>query len=310
MNFSLDAEVRTVIVQCTSLLVDAGIARDAGITDAFQARAVCEHEVKLLLTEACGIGMNKLDTSILMRDRVGTITDEESLVRFGLWLERRLAREPLQHITGHAPFRYLDLEVGPGVFVPRPETEILIDEVISYIQHRCLQRPLIVDLCAGSGALGLAAATEINSSTVKAVEISEEAIAYTRRNAERVSAKNYEVILGDAADAQTYVGLNGSVDVVISNPPYVPERDIPTQVETRDFDPEIALYGGSSDGMHIPRLIIQRANTLLKPGGLLVMEHDWQQGQQTCEAASVTGFSVTMTKKDLAGKDRYLYAIK
>lgn len=311
VSTQLTDDVRTVITQCARLLVQAGVARGTGISDEAQALAVCEHEVLLLLSQLCGVSPGQIQAVAMLGGKMNAICTDDQIVQFSSWLWRRKNREPLQHIMGHAPFRFLDLDVGHGVFIPRPETELLVDDALEFVHTQKMEAPIIVDLCAGSGALGLAAATEIPDSTVYAVELFDEAFAYAQRNVYKVGAeRNYTLIQGDATNPQILEDINGTVDIVLSNPPYVPQTDIPTQTEVREFDPESALYGGSSDGMLIPQKIMKRAYDLLKSGGLLVMEHDWQQGSVTRECAHSVGFVHTVTKQDLAKKDRYLYALK
>ncbi|OTA26124.1 protein-(glutamine-N5) methyltransferase, release factor-specific [Alloscardovia macacae] len=344
--------VRTVLQQCAHALYEAGVGSVAG-SDA-DARAVAAHEARVLFAEAFSLTSSDVQAAVLMDKRVEELDwavgaraaessparSHDSLTFFAHWVARRCQREPLQRIVGHAPFRYLDLKVGPGVFIPRPETELLVDEALEYAKYvraRRAQedegdergegpegaegaekaRPLrIVDLCAGSGALGLAAATEIPGSEVWAVELSETAYAYTQKNADLVRGAHpdirvrYDAIRADATSSETLEDLDGTVDILLSNPPYIPQKDIPEQIEAREYDPALALYGASDDGMKVPAAIIRRASMLLKPGGLLLMEHDWQQGETTRAVAEECGFEQVQTKKDFAGKDRYLYAVK
>ncbi|MEE1296945.1 MAG: peptide chain release factor N(5)-glutamine methyltransferase, partial [Bifidobacterium sp.] len=238
------------------------------------------------------------------------------LARYAALVERRATREPLQYIVGTAPFRYLELAVGPGVFIPRPETETVVQEALDWITRQGLYSPRVVDLCAGSGAIGLAIATEVPGAQVWGVELSPDAARWAMRNVERTAARfpdiaaNYHLEVGDATGMMTLAQLDGTVDVVISNPPYVPERDVPEQPEVRDWDPDSALYGGSADGMLIPERIIMRAHTLLRPGGLFVMEHDVTQATRTVAFAQANAFRDVRTGYDLTGRPRYLVATK
>lgn len=191
--------------------------------------------------------------------------------RFAALLTRRCAREPLQHLTGRAPFRRLDLAVGPGVFVPRPETEVVADLAIAACSG--LPRPLVVDLCTGSACLALALADEVPGAQVHAVELSAEALAWARRNVEATGLPvtiHHDDVTGDLA---TLADLRGRVDVVVSNPPYVPPDAVPVDVEVARHDPEQALYGLGEDGLQIPRAVVAAAARLLRPGGVLVVEH-------------------------------------
>ena len=239
--------------------------------------------------------------------------------RFAAMLARRVSREPLQYIVGHAAFRYLDLQVGPGVFIPRPETELVVQEGLDWLATQRIAAPRVVDLCAGSGAIGLSIVTETADAEVWAVELSERTAAWTRRNAEAVLGtartgsgmdRRYHPVLGDAADSSVLAELDGTVDLVVTNPPYVPESEIPEQPEVRDYDPELALYGGSPDGLLIPGRIIDRAAALLRPGGLLVMEHDISQGAALVAYAQARGFSHARTGRDWTARPRYLVAVR
>ena len=238
------------------------------------------------------------------------------LEAFHTMIDRRARREPLQHITGHAPFRYLDLKVGPGVFIPRPETELIVQEGIDWITRNGGYHARVVDLCAGSGAIGLAVVTEVPGSEVWAVEKSERTAEWTRRNLNETAQAhpsiigNYHLEIGDATQMPTLHQLDGTIDIVLTNPPYVPLSEIPEQPEVRDYDPDMALYGGSADGTLIPERIILRAGKLLRPGGLLVMEHDISQGERLAAYANAHGFANTRVRNDYTGRPRYLISGK
>ena len=270
-----------------------------------------EHDVKLLLAEAAGCELSDVDKAMLMGDPI-----DYDAERFGAMLARRANREPLQYIVGHAPFRYLDLEVGPGVFIPRQETELVAQEGIDWITRNGLYNPRVVDLCAGSGAIGLSIVTEVPGSHVWGVEINQQAVAWTRRNIAATMrrwpalASNYELEIGDATNATTLAKLDGSIDMVITNPPYVPQNNIPDQPEVRDHDPELALYGGSADGTLIPERIIRRASRLLRAQGLFVMEHDISQGDRLAAFARINGFEQVHVRNDYTNRPRYLVAVK
>lgn len=259
-----------------------------------------EHDAKLLLAEALHVDLRDVDKAMLMGDdteRLAGKNDAESaLERFRAMLDRRARREPLQHITGHAPFRYLDLKVGPGVFVPRPETELVVQEGIDWTTSHGMYSARVVDLCAGSGAIGLSFAMEVPGSEVWAVEKSATAAEWTRRNLDETVrrhpniAGNYHLDIADATQMPTLSQLDGTIDIVLTNPPYVPLADIPEQPEARDYDPDLALYGGSADGTLIPERIIARAAKLLRADGLMVMEHDITQGERLAAFARTCGF--------------------
>lgn len=275
------------------------------------------HDAKLLLAESAGRSLSDVDKAVLMDDAFSQFAPSpEARGAFESMLGRRESREPLQHIVGHAPFRYLELEVGPGVFVPRPETELVVQEAIDWITAHGLYSPRVVDLCAGSGAIGLAIATEVPGAQVWAVELDTQAAQWTRRNMHKVGERfpdlvaNYRLEVADATCPVTLATLDGTADVVISNPPYIPLTNVPQQPEVRDFDPDTALYGGSADGMMIPERIIVRAAALVRKGGLFVMEHDITQGDRTVAFARANGFTEARTHADLTGRPRYLVATR
>ncbi|GAB4078408.1 peptide chain release factor N(5)-glutamine methyltransferase [Nostocoides australiense] len=195
--------------------------------------------------------------------------------RLGDLIEGRSHRIPLQHLTGRAYFRHLTLQVGPGVFVPRPETEMVAGLAIE-AARAAGPAPVVVDLGTGSGAIALAVADEVPAARVYAVELSDLAVAWARRNVEALGSP-VELRQGEAAAA--FPELEGGVDVVVSNPPYIPAGQVPVDPEVRDHDPELALYGGSADGLTIPLAVAARAARLLRPGGVFVMEHADTQGE-------------------------------
>lgn len=281
-----------------------------------------EHDAKVLFAEAFDADLQSVDKAMLMGGGPSALAGSTGNVvgaameRFHAMVDRRAKREPLQHITGHAPFRYLDLHVGPGVFVPRPETELVVQEGIDWTVEHGMYSAKVVDLCAGSGAIGLSFVTEVPGSEVWAVEKSEAAAKWTRRNIEAVAeryptiASNYHLEIADATQMPTLRQLDGTIDIVLTNPPYVPLADIPEQPEARDHDPDMALYGGSADGTLIPERIIDRAARLLKPGGLMVMEHDISQGDRLAVFARSKGFGQVRVHDDYTGRPRYLAAVK
>ena len=214
-------------------------------------------------------------------------------------VERRAAREPLQHITGRAAFRSLELAVGPGVFVPRPETETVAQVAIDALMSVASASPVAVDLGTGSGALALALATEVPHSSVVGVENSARAFVWTKQNARGVD--NLRLVFADLAVAVPE--LDGTVDVVVSNPPYIPVGAIPRDPEVRLHDPEHALYGGA-DGLDVVRAVSVRARALLRTGGTLVLEHGELQGAAIRELLTADGWRAPVTTPDLLGRDR------
>ncbi|QNV40709.1 peptide chain release factor N(5)-glutamine methyltransferase [Rothia amarae] len=215
-------------------------------------------------------------------------------------IAERAQRIPLQHLTGVAYFRQLELAVGPGVFIPRPETEELVSRVLTEVDSQQTSPLKIVDLCTGSGAIAASIDVERPGHSVFAVELSELAIAWTTRNIVGTAVK---LIHEDATRA--LAGHESTFDIVASNPPYIPNGAVPQDTEVREYDPQMALYGGSEDGLKIPRTICQRAAELLKPGGFLIMEHAETQrdGMRTILAES--GFERIESIDDLTGRPRH-----
>ena len=228
-------------------------------------------------------------------------------------LRRREAREPLQRITGRMFFRGLELECRPGVFIVRPETEVVagvaIEAVLARERGRVAGGPLVVDLCTGSGAIAAAVAAEVPAARVIAVELADDAAVAAVAACERHAPGRVRVVQADAAAPSTLAELDGSVDVVVTNPPYVPAGAI-EDVETASYDPRLALFGGGEDGLDLPVALVRRAAALLHDDGLLVMEHDAGQGRALREAALAVGFREASTGQDLTGRDRFLRAVR
>ena len=220
---------------------------------------------------------------------------------------RREAREPLQHITGIAYFRQLELHVGRGVFVPRPETESVAQLAIDALSAAQTPEPIAVDLGTGSGAIALAMAVEVPTARVFAVEKSTDAFPFTRKNFEKYEHTGARLVLGDLRDE--FAELNGTVDVVASNPPYIPADAIPRDPEVRDYDPNLALYGGA-DGMDVIHLVSATASRLLRAGGYLVIEHADNQGEQVRQLLLADGWHEVQKHQDLTGRDRSVSAKK
>jgi release factor glutamine methyltransferase len=216
-----------------------------------------------------------------------------------------MERIPLQHITGIAYFRNLELFVGPGVFVPRPETEVVAQFAISELM-KVSNEPVAVDLCTGSGAIAISLATEVPRSKVYAWELNPDSEPWLRKNIRG----NVELVMADiAADHKLFAELEGLVDVVISNPPYIPTDAVPRDPEVRLHDPSLALYGGE-DGMDIMRVVSRRALELLKPGGLLVVEHADNQAQIVADLFKADGWKEIESHHDLSSRDRAVTARK
>jgi release factor glutamine methyltransferase len=229
----------------------------------------------------------------------------EQLEAFLFALARREKREPLQHITGKAAFRSLELSVGPGVFIPRPETEQVVQYAIDYLRQ--LPRPgVAIDLGTGSGAIAIAMAVEVPQTKVYAVELSQSAFDFAAKNIEGNGA-SVELRLG--AMQEVVSDLVGGLDVVISNPPYIPDSAIPIDPEVRNFDPELALYGGE-DGLDVIRDISGIAAALLRAGGLLVLEHADGQSDDIRELLLNDGWLSVSAFQDATMRYRTITAIR
>jgi release factor glutamine methyltransferase len=232
--------------------------------------------------------------------------------RFWDDIARRQAREPLQHITGLAYFRYLDLQVGPGVFVPRQETEVMTGWAIDRLAEMDVTEPVVADLGTGSGAISLAIAQEVPGALVHAVEADPLARQWTQRNIARCAAAAPHtagrVRLHDGDFAGALPDLDGSVDLVISNPPYIPLGSwVPPEVG--EYDPATALWGGT-DGLDAIRVIEGVARRLLRPGGRVAVEHGAPQGAAVYWVfAEEEGWRETRNHQDLAGRDRFVTAM-
>ncbi|MGA8046339.1 MAG: peptide chain release factor N(5)-glutamine methyltransferase [Dermatophilaceae bacterium] len=254
-----------------------------------------------LAAHVLGCADEEVRRRMLLRHEV----DADVQRSYGALVAERAQRIPLQHLTGVAAFRHLTLRVGPGVFVPRPETEVVaqaaVDEALGGGPH-----PLVVDLCTGSGAIALAIASEVPGARVIGVEIDALAIGWAQAN-RAATGLEVELLHDDATAALPE--LEGTVDVVVSNPPYIPEGMEPLDPEVRDHDPAVALYGGSEDGLRIPLAVGARAARLLRPGGLLVMEHADSHGRSLPERLERTGAWCELADHlDLSGRPRFVTA--
>lgn len=225
---------------------------------------------------------------------------------FAALLARRAAREPLQHLTGLAPFRHLELRVGPGVFVPRPETEAVAQLAIDALRAVPDPAPIAVDLGTGSGALALAMATEVPHAQVHAAENAVDAFIWAKENF-AIHAPAARLAFIDLAGA--FPELDGTVSVVVSNPPYVPDAAIPRDPEVRFWDPPSALYGGA-DGLDVVRILSGVALRLLRPGGTLVIEHGEWQGAEIRGILTGDGWRAAATHPDLTTRDRATTALR
>lgn len=270
---------RSLLSGAARTLADAGVASP-------------EADAATLLAHVLGTSRGSL---VLLEE-----VDEEHATAYAGLVARRALRVPLQHLTGTTTFRHVELVVGPGVFVPRPETELLAGWAVERARER--EAPVVVDLCAGSGAIAAAVKDEVPHARVHAVELSPEAHAYAQRNLVDVDLR-----LGDAFEA--FDDLLGSVDVVVCNPPYVPlEAWESVAVEARDHDPHLALFSGQ-DGLDAIRVLAHRAADLLREGGVLGVEHADVQGESVPAVLAATGrWTDVRDHPDLAGRARFTTA--
>jgi release factor glutamine methyltransferase len=261
--------------------------RDAGVESP-------EHDAEVLLAHVLGVERSRL----ALVDDVPAPAAEE----YAVLVARRAAREPLQHLTGTAWFRHVELLVGPGVFVPRPETELLAGWAVESASP--LDGPVVVDLGTGSGAIAKAVAHEVPAARVYAVELDEAAHGWAVRN---LAGTGVDLRQGDLAVA--FDDLAGAVDVVVSNPPYIPhEAWESVAAEVRDHDPDLALYA-SGDGLDTIRVVEERAALLLRPGGVVGVEHADLQGESAPAVFSGTDrWEQVRDHRDLAGRPRFLTA--
>lgn len=297
----IDATLDTEIRRAAARLEEAGIA-------APEADAVA------LTAYVLGVEPGEVRRRAILRE---TVTADLSL-RLGDLVGERARRIPLQHLTGMAHFRRLTLQVGPGVFIPRPETEVVAQAAIDATrrsagaagpQGAVCDAPLVVDLCTGSGAIALAIKDEVPQAQVVGVESDPLAYGWAVANRDQ-SGLDVELVEGDATiELPGLAALEGQVDVVVSNPPYIPTGMVPIDPEVRDHDPAAALYGGSDDGLRIPLAVAARAAALLRDGGLLVMEHADSQGELLPARLRTSGeWTDVADHPDLTGRPRFVTA--
>jgi release factor glutamine methyltransferase len=267
---------------------------------------------------AAGVPSPEYDAAELLAHVLGTTRsrlqlDEPELTAaqaaaYDALIARRAAREPLQHLTGSTGFRYVDLEVGPGVFVPRPETELLagwaIEQATRLVSTSSTGEVVVVDLCTGSGAIARAVAHELPAAKVYAVELDERAHEWAVRN---LAGTGVELRHGDMTDA--FPELDGTVDIVVCNPPYIPlEAWESVAPEARDHDPHLALFSGE-DGLDAIRILERRAAALLKDGGVVGAEHADVQGESAPAVFAAAGrWRDVRDNLDLAGRPRFVTA--
>jgi release factor glutamine methyltransferase len=285
--------VRPLLIQAASQLREVGVASP-------------EQEARQLLAYAAGIELARVP----LLDAV----EDDQASNFQSLINKRVCRIPLQHLTGRAHFRYLELEVGPGVFVPRPETEVMTGWAIEQLRPMVYavargeskHLPVVVELGTGSGAIAKSIATELTGTRVHAVELSEEAAAYAARN---LADTTVEIHVQDMIGALPE--LNGTVDLVIANPPYIPLDAFESVVpEVRDHDPVLALFSGE-DGLDAIKTVVVEAARLLRPAGLVCAEHADLQGEAVQRILlEHGGFAGIRDHPDLAGRPRFVTAIR
>jgi release factor glutamine methyltransferase len=259
-------------------------------------------DAEILFAHLLGLTRMELHNPIALERALAEVSDESAIVEsYTELIKRRCNHEPVQYITGTAGFRNLDLAVGPGVLVPRPETEGLVEEVLKHIAN--LPGPVsVIDLGAGSGAMAISIATEAPNTHVIAVEKSLAAIEWLKQNVAFYD-ESIRIVEGDVADVLAGV----KCDVVVANPPYVPDSQ-PLPKDVANFEPAIALFGGS-DGLELPKRFIDAAARLLKAGGLLAVEHTETQGEAIAKLLS-SDFVQIALHSDLTGLPRWTSAIR
>ena len=270
------------------------------------AADILEVDAEHLLAYVLGISRMDLHNSVKLEEALKALGDFGVIEdTFAKLISRRAAHEPLQYLTGIAYFRHLEIEVGPGVLVPRPESELLVEAVLTHIKNleeKVAGEISVIDLGAGSGALSLAIATEAPRSRVIAVEKSADAIVWLKKNVARIS-ENVRVVEGDVADVLPGV----KCDAVIANPPYVPDnQSLPRDVA--EHEPHIALFGGAT-GLELPKRFIDAAARLLKIGGVLAIEHTEDQGA-AIDALLSKDFIDIAVHQDLTGRPRWSSAVR
>ena len=262
-------------------------------------------DAEFLVAHVAGLSRGEL----LAKIQQGYELDTEKLLTLEELVVRREQREPLQHLLGVAPFMSFEVRVGPGVFVPRPETESLAERAIQTASAMAVgdEGLRIVDLCAGSGVLAIALAKSIPHATVQAWEISDDALPYLRGNAEELASE----IQVEHASVETWASqvAPSSVDMVVSNPPYVPDAEIPNDPEVQLFDPGLALYGGM-DGLDVIRVIAEGSARALRSGGILMLEHSNLQGSAVRDVLESRGFRTVSTETDLVGRERFTWGYR
>ena len=272
----------------------------------FEKNQIATVDAELLLAHLLGVSRKQIHSQSI---ELSESEREKITLEFNELIQQRLLGRPVQYITGSAAFRYLELEVGEGVLIPRPETELIVDRVIGHLSSQPDKEnsKSIIELGAGSGAISIAIATEASLKGLKislvAVEKSPAAAEWLNKNIAKYDLP-IRVVIEDASTALPDI----KADLVVANPPYIPnDEKLPTEVE--NFEPEMALRGGAVDGMQIPKLFIDAATRLLKSGGFFITEHHEKQGE-LIRGVLARDFLPAQTHADLTGRDRFTSAIK
>jgi release factor glutamine methyltransferase len=272
----------------------------------FEKNQIATADAELLLAHLLGVSRKQIHAQLIeLNDKEReNISDQ-----FNDLIKQRLMGRPVQYITGSASFRYLELEVGEGVFIPRPETELIVDKVIGQLNSAVdkEQSISIIELGAGSGAISIAIASEATLKGLKvsmvAIEKSPAGAAWLNKNIAKYDLP-IRVVIEDVATAL----LDVKADVVVANPPYIP-NDEKLPIEVAKFEPEMTLRGGAVDGMQIPKVFIDAASRLLKPGGFFITEHHAKQGE-LIRSALAKDYLPAQTHADLTGRDRFTSALR
>ncbi|GFZ94480.1 peptide chain release factor N(5)-glutamine methyltransferase [Nesterenkonia alkaliphila] len=263
-------------------------------------------DAELLVGHVLGISRGEVQAAVIAQRQI----QHDAAERLTALVAERARRIPLQHLTGRAPFRSLELRVGPGVFIPRPETETIVELVLQRLGKLAsggTAQPRVVDLGTGSGAIAASLAAEFPQAEVHAVEVSAAAAAWAEQNFESLPAGAAGITL-HRCDLRDFT--EAGFDVVVSNPPYIPPGMVPAEAEVREHDPEIALYGGGADGLQLPRAVIETAKRILKPGGWFILEHAEVQAEALSElCAADPELEAVSTHQDLTGRDRATSAV-
>lgn len=272
----------------------------------FEKNQIATVDAELLLAHLLGVSRKQIHSQSI---ELSESEREKISLEFNDLIQQRLLGRPVQYITGSAAFRYLELEVGEGVLIPRPETELIVDRVIGHLSSQPDKEnsKSIIELGAGSGAISIAIATEASLKGLKvslvAVEKSAAAVEWLNKNIAKYDLP-IRVVVEDVSTALPDI----KADLVVANPPYIP-NDEKLPIEVENFEPEIALRGGAVDGMQVPKLFIDAATRLLKSGGFFITEHHEKQGE-LIRGVLARDFLPAQTHADLTGRDRFTSAIK